>query len=229
MRSGGALFLAVVVACSSTTSTPAPGDGGTASSSSSSTGGSSSSSSSSSGGTSSSSSSSGSPGGKDASTDGGFDLTFTNTGANTTRTAFKVAPVMGAFCQGASPNKACSFTASITDGTTGCTAILNAAFVGDPTDGAAYPIAVDPTTPPGKGEISYTETCNGGATKMWKATAGTLTLGKVIPPSPGLVTGTLSFTIQGATMDVAPAGAGDAQGTFSVAGSASDVTYTSTS
>jgi hypothetical protein len=134
---------------------------------------------------------------------------------------------MGSFCQGASPNKACSFTGSITDGTTGCTAIVNAAFVGDPSDGAAFPIVPDPTTPQGKGELSYTETCNSGATKMWKATAGTLTLGKVVPPAPGLVTGTLSFTIQGATMDVAPAGAGDAKGTFGVAGSASNVSYTS--
>jgi hypothetical protein len=133
---------------------------------------------------------------------------------------------MGSFCQGVSPNRVCSFTGSITDGATGCTAILNAGFVGDPTVGTAFTFVTDPTTPPGKGELSYTETCNSGATKMWKASAGTLTLDKVIPPSPGLVTGTLSFTIQGGTMDVAPAGAGDAKGSFSAAGTATDVTYT---
>jgi hypothetical protein len=167
-------------------------------------------------------------GGVDASTDGGFSFVFANGGTNIARTDFRVAPVSGSFCMGTSP-KQCSFTGSITDTATGCTGILNAAFVGGLTVGAAFPIVADATTPEGKGDFTYTETCSNGVSKTWKATAGTLTLSAVTPPAQGLVTGTLSFSVTGATMAPAPVGAGNATGTFDASGTASHVGYTSPS
>jgi hypothetical protein len=223
MRLAVLLFVPFVGACSSTTSIPGAADGSASSSSGSASSSSGGSSSSSSGG-SSSSSSSGNPG-NDASTDGGFDFVFANSGANIAETTFKVAPVQGSFCQGASPNLTCSFTGSITNGTSGCTAIVNAAFVGDPVQATSFQLVADAPTPAGKGEVAYTEYCTTGATKMWKSTGGTLTLTKVTPPPKGLPTGTLSFTIAGATLAVAPLGAGDAKGSFTVSGTASNVTY----
>src|SRR5207249_3431340 len=70
------------------------------------------------------------PGTPPASTDGGFDFTFTNAGANITLADLKVAPVYGAFCQNQAPNRVCSFTGNVTK--SGCTGILNVGFVGTP-------------------------------------------------------------------------------------------------
>jgi len=167
-------------------------------------------------------------GGSDASTDGGFAFVFANGGTNIARTDFRVAPVLGSFCMGTT-TKQCSFTGSVTDAASGCTGILNAAFVGGLGVGAAFPIVPDATTPEGKGDFTYTETCSGGATKTWKATGGTLTLTAVTPPAQGLATGTLSFTVAGATMAPAPVNPGGATGGFTASGSASNVGYTSPS
>ena len=164
--------------------------------------------------------------GVDASTDGGFSFAFANGGTDVTRTTFKVAPVLGSFCMGTSP-KTCSFTGSVTDAASGCTAILNAAFVGPLDVGTVFPIVSDASTPPGKGDVTYTETCSGGSTKTWKANSGTLTLDAVTPPAKGLATGTLSFSVKGATLSPAPIGAGAAKGSFDASGSGSNVGYTS--
>ena len=168
--------------------------------------------------------------GTDASTDGGFDFTFANSGSNVGLADFKVAPVMGSFCQGTSP-KQCSFTGSITTSSTGCTSILNVAFVGDLKAGTSFPVVSDIPTAPGKGLVSYTETCNAGTTKRWTATGGTITLDGVTPPAQGFATGTLSLSVAGATMAVSTdaAGGGTAQGTFSISGKATNVGYTSPS
>lgn len=155
----------------------------------------------------------------------GFDFTFANSGSNASIEAFAVPSPTGAFCQGASPNKACSFTASLTEG--GCTYILNAAFVGDPPKTTAFPFAADPTTPPGKAQLTYTEAC-GAKTRMWRASEGTLTLLRFDAPAAGTVNGTASFSVEGATMGPAPAGAGEATGAFTISGDARDVTFTGT-
>jgi hypothetical protein len=168
--------------------------------------------------------------GVDASTDGGFDFTFTNSGSNVSIDALKVAPVLGSFCQGTSP-KQCSFTGNVTNQASGCTSILNVAFVGDLTAGTSFPVVSDIPTAPSKGLVSYTETCNAGTTKRWTATGGTITLDSVTPPAQGFATGTLSLTVAGATMAVSTdaAGGGTAQGTFSISGKATNVGYTSPS
>lgn len=158
--------------------------------------------------------------GDSGSTDGGFDFTFTNSGANIQITAFKIAPVYGAQCQGQAPNRSCSFTGNVN--ANGCNGILSAAFVGTPTVGMTYPLVVDPTTPPGNAEVSYMEFC-GSIQKSWKATGGSLKLDKYVAPSSGM--GTASFTITGATMAPASLNPGDATGKFTVAGSASNVQY----
>jgi hypothetical protein len=151
----------------------------------------------------------------------GFDFAIASSGANTQFSELKVATVYGSFCQGQAPNKTCSFTGSLTEN--GCTAILNVAFVGTPAAGQAFPVVVDATTPPGKGTVNYTEACNDGAMKAWKATAGTIILDAVSPPAAGTATGKVSFSVQRATMSAAPLGAGKAQGTFTVSGSGKDV------
>jgi hypothetical protein len=48
----------------------------------------------------------------------------------------------------------------------------------------------------------------------------------VTPPAQGLTTGTASFTVQTAFLEVAKAGAGDAQGTFAASGHGMNVSFT---
>jgi hypothetical protein len=160
------------------------------------------------------------PGGPDASTDGGFDFTFSASSANNSITEIKVAPVYGAQCLGSTPNLSCSFVGNVN--ANGCTGILGAAFVGTPTVGMNYPIVVDPTTPPGSAEVSYTEVC-GQVQKLWKATGGTLKLDAYTPASGG--TGKASFTVTGAKMEPLSGNPGTATGSFSVDGKASNVQY----
>lgn len=216
MRSSRVLLLPFLAACAACSSTPeAPEKGADAGTSSGSMGG--------------ESPSPGAPSGAEPesppqATDG-FDFAFASSGANVSREGLVVPSPMGAFCQGASPNKTCSFTASVTEG--GCTYILNAAFVGDPPASTAFPFAADPTTPPGKAQLTYTEAC-GAKTRMWRASAGTLTLLRFDAPAAGTVTGTASFSVEGATMGPAPAGAGEATGAFTVSGEARNVSFTGT-
>jgi collagen type VII alpha len=215
-------FVAVFAACSSSTTDPAPtGDAGPSSSSGTSgTSGTSGGTSGTSGGT---SGTSGTSGGVDAGFDGGFDFTFTGGGTDIKQADFKVAPVYGAFCMGTTP-KTCSFTGSVP--ATGCVYILNVAFIGPLTVGTSFPVVADSSTPPGKGTVNYTESC-GATSKMWKGTGGTITLDVVNPPAAGLATGTMTFSVQAATMAAAPTGAGGATGTFSVSGKGANVAYTS--
>jgi hypothetical protein len=208
-----AALVAVFAACSSTSTEPGTGDAG-----SSGTSGASSGTSGASSGT-----SGGTSGGVDAGTDGGFDFVFTGGGSDIKKTDFKVAPVAGSFCQGTSP-KTCSFTGSIT--VSGCTYILSVAFVGPLTAGTSFPVVVDPSTPPGKGTVNYSEIC-GATSKAWKATGGTITLDVVTPPATGFATGTMTLSVEAATMAPAPNGAGGATGAFSVSGKGANVSYTS--
>lgn len=158
--------------------------------------------------------------------DGGFDFTFTNSGANITRKDLKAAPVMGSFCMAAGgTDRTCSFTGSVTDSATGCTGILNVAFVGPLVAGGSFPIVADLPTAPGKGEVSYTESCAAGS-RRWQASSGTVTLDAVTPPAAGLATGTASFSVKTAFLEVAKASAGDAQGTFAASGKGMNVTFT---
>lgn len=228
----GAL-VAVVAACSSSSTDPGTGDAGTSGSSGTSggtsgTSGTSGGTSGTSGGTSGTSggTSGTSGGGVDAGFDGGFDLVFTGGGTNILQQDFRLAPVSGSTCQGTNPNRRCGFTGSITIPSTGCFLILNVSFVGEVKAGASYGFVVDPTTPPGKGLVSYTEIC-GATTKMWKATGGSGIIDVINAPAPGLATGTMSFSVNAATMAPAPTGAGPASGSFTVSGKGTNVSYLS--
>ena len=216
---GAALF----AACSSSSTDPAPtGSSGTSGGSGTSGSSGGTSGASTSGGT----SGGGTSGGPDAGFEGGFDFTLTGGGSDLKQTVFQVAPVYGAFCMGAGAGmRTCSFTGNVTVASSGCTFILNVAFVGPLTTRTSFPVVTDPTTPPGKGTVNYTEVC-GATTKMWKGTGGTITLDVVTPPAAGLPTGTASFTVQGATMAPAPNGAGGATGSFTISGKGANVSYT---
>ena len=217
-------FAAAFAACSSSSTDPTPGGTSGTSGGSSGTSGTSGGSSGTSGTSGGSSGTSGSSG-ADAGFDGGFDFTFTGGGSDIKQTVFQVTPVYGAFCMGQAGAKVCSFTANVTVASSGCTFILNVAFVGALTEGTPFPIVTDPTTPPGKGTVNYTEIC-GSTTKMWKGTGGTITLDVVTPPAQGYPTGTLTFSVAGATMAPAPNGAGGATGTFTAAGKGANLSYT---
>jgi len=213
---------ALIAACSSSSTDPTPagsrGTSGASDSGSGTSGGGTSGTGGTSGGTS---------GGPDAGFDGGFDLAFTGGGPDIKQTVFQVAPVRGSFCMGAgAAGKVCSFTGSVTVPSSGCTFIVNVAFVGPLTPATAFPVAVDPTTPPGKSTVNYTEVC-GATTKIWKATGGTVLLDANTPPAQGLSTGAASFSVQGATMAPAPNGAGGASGTFTITGKGVNVSYSS--
>ena len=169
------------------------------------------------------------PDGGAVDTTGGMDFVFTNdSGANTTRTAFQVGAVMGSFCMAsAGTSKECSFTGSIYTTANGCLATLNVAFVGALSVGASFPLVADAPVPDGSGFVAYSETC-GTETKSWHGSGGVIELVAVTPPSGGLTTGTLSFTVTGAAMAPAASGGGTAQGTFQAAGSSKGIGYTGT-